>query len=189
MHVAAPPRRKMTADEFIAWAMEQPETEHYELADGEIVPMAPERVLHNQVKFHIALRLRAAIKQAGLACEVYPDGMAIEVDPATVYEPDALVRCGKRLADEEVKVTDPVIVVEVASPSTSRVDAVTKFSGYFRVPSLHHYLLADAKRRLIVHHRRAADGIATRIVTDGRLHLDPPGIEVTDLFPPPEEAS
>jgi hypothetical protein len=36
----------MTSDEFIAWAMEQPETEHYELIDGEVVAMVPERSAH-----------------------------------------------------------------------------------------------------------------------------------------------
>jgi Uma2 family endonuclease len=41
MSATAPAR--MTADEFIAWAMEQPEGEHYELVAGEVVSMAPER--------------------------------------------------------------------------------------------------------------------------------------------------
>ena len=34
----------MTVDEFIAWALERPETEHYELSHGEVVAMAPGRI-------------------------------------------------------------------------------------------------------------------------------------------------
>lgn len=44
MSAAAPAR--MTADEFIAWAMEQSEGQHYELVAGEVVSMAPERAVH-----------------------------------------------------------------------------------------------------------------------------------------------
>src|SRR5579859_6197916 len=40
----------MTSDHFIAWAMQQPETEHYELIDGEVVAMAPEGAAQALIK-------------------------------------------------------------------------------------------------------------------------------------------
>jgi Uma2 family endonuclease len=63
----------MTSDEFIAWAMEQPETEHYELIDGEVVAREPERSGHSLTKFHIARRLAEAVEAGNLPCRVYPD--------------------------------------------------------------------------------------------------------------------
>jgi Uma2 family endonuclease len=78
-----------------------------------------------------------------------------------------------------------VIVVEVLSPSTGHIDASAKLAGYFRIPSVQHYLIVDLDKRLVVHHARGeGDAIATRIVKAGTLRLDPPGIEVTmeDLF-------
>lgn len=186
MHITAPPRKKMTADEFIAWAMEQPETEHYELDDGEIVPMAPERMLHSRAKSRIFLLLTEAVRNMGLRREVVCNGMAVQVDAGTTYEPDVLVHCGDPVPDDATAITDPLIIVEVASPSTSRVDTGEKLAGYFSLPSVRHYLLVDAKRRLAVHHHRVDGGIATRIISDGRLHLDPPGLEVSGLFPPTE---
>jgi hypothetical protein len=50
-----------------------------------------------------------------------------------------------------------------------------------------HYLIVDPDKRLVIHHARGAgDAIATRIVSEGSLRLDPSGIEVAvaELFPP-----
>jgi Uma2 family endonuclease len=118
----------MTADEFIAWAMEQPETEHYELAGGEVISMAPERVTHARAKYHIARRLSAAIDTSGLDCETFIDGLAVVVDNNTVYEPDVLVRCGTDLEGGVVRISDPVIVVEVLSRSTKGRNMTDPFS-------------------------------------------------------------
>lgn len=179
----AVPRPRMTADEFLAWAMERPETEHYELVAGEVVAMAPERLAHVRAKQRIFLRLTEAVTRQGLPCEVLIDGVVVEVDDFTVYEPDVLARCGPALSDETVRLRDPLIVVEVLSPSSRAVDTGLKFSDYFRIPSLRHYLVVRAETRTVIHHARTEDGtILTRIIRDGRLRLDPPGIEIADLF-------
>ncbi len=54
-----PARKRMTSDEFIAWAMQQ--DARYELVAGGIVAMAPERSAHARTRFHIARRLADAI--------------------------------------------------------------------------------------------------------------------------------
>jgi len=173
----------MTSDEFIAWAMEQPEHEHYELVAGEIVGMAPERSTHALTKFRIARRLAEAVEAAGLACTVYPDGMAVEIDANTLYEPDVMVRCGMPLPDDAIKVTDPLVVVEVISPSSRSRDAGAKLGDYFRLASVRHYLIVETENRTVIHHARdTAGAIATRIVRDGAIRLDPPGIELRDFF-------
>jgi Uma2 family endonuclease len=182
MSAATLPR--MTADEFIAWAMEQPETEHYELVAGEVVAMAPERAVHARAKLQIAMRLADAIQRQALQCEVYGDGMAVQIDETTIYAPDALLRCGPRLPDEAVKVLDPVIVVEVVSPSSRSRDTNRKLSDYFRLPSLRHYLVVAADIRTVIHHHRRETGeILTRIVREGPIELDPPGIVLDGIFP------
>jgi Uma2 family endonuclease len=173
----------MTADQFIAWAMEQPEGQRYELVGGEVVAMAPERVGHARAKLRIVNRLNDAIVRAGAPCEAFIDGVVVQADATTVYEPDALVRCGPPLDDRVVRITDPIIVVEVVSPSTRSVDSGVKFASYFRIPSVRHYLLVRMETRTIVHHARANDGtIASRIVSDGALRLDPPGLDLRELF-------
>ena len=168
---------RMSADDFLAWAMEQ--EGRFELASGEVVAMAPERAAHARAKAAAWLALRDAIRGAGLPCEAFADGMAVRINDKTVYEPDATVRCGPRLDDDAVEFSDPVVVVEVLSPSTRARDAGAKLADYFRLPTVRHYLLLRTDTRSAIHHARGADGvITTAILTEGELRLDPPGIAV-----------
>jgi Uma2 family endonuclease len=170
------PPGRMTVDEFLAWAMAQPEG-RFELVDGTVVAMAPERAGHARLKSEVWLALRDGIKSAGLPCEALPDGMTVKIDEHTAYEPDAQVHCGERLADDTVIVPAPVIVVEVLSPSTATRDTGAKLADYFRLASLQHYLIVRTDRPTVIHHRRGdGDVIETRVVTAGSLQLDPPGI-------------
>jgi Uma2 family endonuclease len=87
-------------------------------------------------------------------------------------------------ADEfTLKVTHPLVVMEVLSRSSAARDTVAKFTGYFRLPSLRHYLIVAGHLRTIIHRQRDEAGvIQTRIVHDSTLTLDPPGIEVRGFF-------
>lgn len=181
-----PARRRMMADEFIAWALRQPEGQGYELVDGEVVAMSPERAGHVRTKLAVVDALRAAIGTTGCPCETFVDGLAVRIDEATVYEPDALVRCGDPLDDEAVETTDPLIVVEVLSPSSRGRDAGAKLADYFRLGSVRHYLIVSMSRRAVIHHQKLEGGeIRTRIVNDGALQLDPPGLTLplSAIFP------
>lgn len=183
--MSEPAKRRMTAEEFVAWAMEQPEGQRYELWDGEVVGMASERVAHARAKLHAVNALNRAAETAGLPCEGLPDGVALRVDARTIHEPDAMLRCGPPLPGDTVLVEDPVIVVEVLSPSPRSVDSSRKLVTYFSVPSIHHYLILDPAKRVILHHARGEAGtITTRIVQGGPLRLDPPGIMLDGLFGP-----
>ena len=166
----------MTVDEFLAWAEAQPG--RYELADGVVYAMAPQTAGHAEMKAAMHGALVAAIRARDLACHALPDGMTVRIDDATAYEPDALVYCGTKLASSAVEVPEPVIVVEVLSPSTRGVDVGAKVAGYFRLPSVAHYLIVDPERPLVIHHARRDDDILTRIVQEGSVALDPPGLEL-----------
>jgi len=167
----------MTVDEFLAWAERRPG--RYELFNGTIYAMAPERAVHAEAKYAAAKALEAAVAKAGLTCWVLPDGMTVRVDVDTAYEPDALVYCGEQLSEDAVEVPQPIIVVEVLSPSTRDVDAAAKLAGYFNLPSICHYLIIDPDKRLVIHHGRGGgEEIITRIVRDQTVSLDPPGLQV-----------
>jgi Uma2 family endonuclease len=179
-----PRQTEFTADEFIAWALEQPQG-RFELDNGVVVAMAPERVNHAIAKLNATIALHNAIGARGLACQALPDGMSVRVNDRTVYEPDALVRCGPRLPGDALEVSDPVIVVEVVCPSSRGIDTGAKLARYFSLPSLRHYLIVDTDSRVVIRHRRAEDGrIEVSILHDGPPTLEPPGlaIEIQDIF-------
>jgi len=167
----------MTLSAFLRWSAEQPGK--HELVAGIPVAMAPERADHARTKARVWLALRDAVRSAGLECEAFTDGMTVPIDDDNAYEPDALVRCGARLEADEQAVTDPVVVVEVLSPTTAGRDAGAKLEDYFRLDSVAHYLLVKTDRRVVIHHARQAGGeIRTTIVSQGELELSPPGMRV-----------
>jgi Uma2 family endonuclease len=62
------------------------------------------------------------------------------------------------------------------SPTTRRTDVSQKLADYFKLPTVQHYLILFADRVQAIHHRRVGDRIETRVLTDGDVTLDPPGI-------------
>ncbi len=178
----SPPHR-MTIEEFLDWMEEQ--HGRFELIDGMAVAMSPERSGHARTKHRVAKALENAITNAGLDCEMMPDGMTVKVHDFLAYEPDALVYCGEKIDNESVIVPNPVIVVEVLSPGTKNVDFGGKLEGYFKIESVQHYLIVNAASRSVIHHKRGAAGlIETRVISEGVLALEPPGVAlgITDFF-------
>jgi Uma2 family endonuclease len=175
---AEEPMFRMSRETYRAW-VEQQEAGRFERVSGVVVAMAPERAAHNLRKALAWQALRRAVLAAGLPCEVYTDGMTVEVGDSD-YEPDAVLRCGGALPGDAVAVPDPLVIVEVLSPSSSGTDRAWKLQEYFRLPSVRHYLIVWADKRQIVHHRRVEGGdVETRTVTGGEIRLDPPGITVS----------
>jgi Uma2 family endonuclease len=177
----------MTADEFLDWAEGLPrEAGRFELWDGEvIVKRGPsgfenaERAQHWELKGAIFVALREAVARAGLACHAVPDGASVRLADDRLVEPDALVYCGAKVLRTFLEVSNPVIVVEVLSPTTRRFDLGDKLQGYFSLPGLHHYLVIDPDRTRPVHYQRGPGNvIEPHIVTGPRLQLDPPGLDI-----------
>ncbi|MGE0224694.1 MAG: Uma2 family endonuclease [Acetobacteraceae bacterium] len=180
--------QRLTRQEFVDWAESQ--TARYERLNGEPIAMSPERVEHARIKARVWAALDRAIQRAGLDCEALPDGITVEIDDDTDYEPDAVVNCGPRLPSDAMAASNPVMVVEVLSPSTQSIDSNAKLADYFRVPSIHHYLIVQTRKREVIHYTRAGSDISARIMHLGPITLDPPGItiDLADIYPPPPDA-
>ena len=175
--------RAMTVDEYLAWSDHQSERRRTELINGQIVTMPAERLIHTRIKTSAFLALRRAVETAGLPCEVLPDGPTVRIDEHTAYEPDALVHCGESPAPNSLLITNPIIVVEVLSPTTAHSDTSAKLIGYFKLPSVAHYLVIDPDARTVTHYARNG---APALLAGGPLRLDPPGLDlkVEDLLGP-----
>ena len=175
--------KRMGAEEFLSW-VETYEGGRYELYHGEIFAMAPERARHVTAKFNMARALSNAITRAKTPCQAFVDGLGVQIDDQTVFQPDALVNCGDPAPLESLLAPAPMIVVDVLSPSSHGLDTNIKLTGYFRLASVMHYLIVDLQRRLILHYRRDGAQIALAVVRDGDIALDPPGlaIKLDDIF-------
>lgn len=173
----------MSVDEFLQWHPAEPTDERYELFDGVLVAMAPATVDHPRAIRAILRELEAGIAVGGLPCEVLLESPGVRIDARSMFIPELMVQCGKPLMGTAREVA-PMIVVEIASPSTWRYDGSLKLVGYFQVPSVQHYLAVLWDKRRIIHHRRTANGgIETRILGDEAIQLDPPGILMGGIFP------
>ena len=106
--------------------------------------------------------------------------MALGEDGDEYRQPDVTVTCAGEIDESSRLMPEPVILVEVTSESTRLVDINDKAVFYARMSSVQHYLIVEHDRRRVVHLRRDPNGsLQPRILTDGPIQLDPPGVELT----------
>lgn len=175
--MTAVPKSQMTLTDFLDWSDRQ--EGKYELVRGQIVAMAPGVIQHARAEAATWAALAAAIKRAGSPCEAFIDGPGVAISELSCYIPDVSVHCGDPAPGDVRLVPNPMIVVEVLSPSTANLDKAGKLTDYFSLASVSHYLIVDLGRRVVLHHRRGDDGlITTAILRQGELLLDPPGLSI-----------
>lgn len=185
--MAEPSLKPMTVADFLIWEEGQAFGSAFELVDGTPHMMAPEKVLHTQVKGAVFLAVGRALAKASLAkCRVFTEGITIPVQDHSAYKPDISVYCGDDLDDDAIVMTSPLIVIEVLSPPTRSFDRGAKLIGYFSLESLKHYLLVDPDTKTVEHHTRVDGELVMQSYDGGNLTFDPPGVEVAveDLFKP-----
>jgi hypothetical protein len=72
------------------------------------------------------------------------------------------------------------------------MDVAVKLKRYFELASVQHYLILDPDGFTTTHHKRGSgDALETRVLSDGAVPLDPPGlvIEIKDVFVPAASAA
>jgi Uma2 family endonuclease len=162
-----------TLDEFRAWHERQPEV--WEFIHGVPKLMAPGSMAHTLIKSNAGRLLGNALADVG--CRALVDGAIVEVEGSSLI-PDVVVTCSP-LDFSTSRVAEPVIIVEVLSPSNQGDDTGRKLALYLKIPSLRHFLVIEQERRQIVHHERRDDlggAFLTNIAPPDTLRLDPPGV-------------
>lgn len=128
----------------------------HEFVNGRIFAMAGGSERHNIIKLNIAAAFNASVSER---CRVFDGDMKLRVaDGAETrfYYPDVFVSCEPGDPDGHVR-SDAVLVIEVLSPSTARVDRLEKFAAYTTLPMLSEYALVDQSvPKVEVFRRRAA---------------------------------
>jgi Uma2 family endonuclease len=146
-------RQLYTPEEYLA--LEESADHKSEFFRGEIFAMAGGSSNHNLITTSTTTELNIALR--GKPCRVYANDMHLLVKRKGLYTyPDVMVVCGKVefVASRNDTLTNPIVIVEVLSPSTHSYDRVKKFSLYKQLDSLREYILVDSEQVHVTHLRR-----------------------------------
>ncbi|MBI5651769.1 MAG: Uma2 family endonuclease [Chloroflexi bacterium] len=138
-------KKFITPEEYLA--MEERAESKSEYLQGEIFAMAGGSFNHSTIISNCITVLSIALK--GKPCRVLDSNMRLHVKPNGLYTyPDVMVVCGKAqfVAKRNDTLLNPIVIVEVLSPSTHSYDRVKKFALYKPIEALREYLLVDSER-------------------------------------------
>jgi Uma2 family endonuclease len=166
-----PPSVPLTIADFDAFVAAQADGWQFELVSGDILMMSNPTETHEQIAGNIGAPLKLAMDKR--ACRTYQGGMRIQrsADPKGTYKakPDVLVRCGP--AGTGTFITDPLVVVEVLSPTTMDTDRGRKLDFYKSLPTLRHIALIYQDQRRVEHYLRIDSGWQLEVLTGGDASL------------------
>ena len=115
----------------------------HEYLAGEIYAMTGAKINHNCITMNVAILLGIALK--GKPCRAFGPDMKIKVQSKAgirFYYPDVSVVCESNDGSELFQ-DKPVVIVEVLSDSTRRIDLLEKVDAYLSIDSLQHYVIVE----------------------------------------------
>ena len=131
-------RKVMTRQEFFDWAEAQ--DERHEFDGFQPVAMTGGNLRHSRAIRNVNRQL--ANRLAGSGCESLGPDAGVATVGDTVRYPDAVITCSK-FDDRGRLVPNPVVVFEVISPSSVRIDRIVKLREYAAVPTIRHYVIVE----------------------------------------------
>ena len=149
---------RLTPEEYIAFERKaplDPEIIRHEYVNGELIAMSGASRAHNLIAGNIFGELRTLLRDS--SCETYMSDMRVSTSPrASYFYPDVVVVCEEPRFEDDVFDTllNPIILVEVLSPSTEIYDRGEKFAHYRQLASLQEYVLVAQDKILVEHYRR-----------------------------------
>ena len=153
---------RLTPEEYIALEREifPRKIIRHEYINGELIKMSDASPAHHLITGNIYRELYTRLRGSGY--DTYMNGMGLSgmrvSTPTTTsyFYPDIVVVCEELRFENDVFGTllNPIILVEVFSPSTEVYDRREKFAHYRQLPSLQEYVLIAQDKVLVEHHRR-----------------------------------
>jgi len=174
--MASLPKPLVTPEEYLERERcAETKSEYY---DGEMFAMAGVSRKHDAIWSQLYLLIGTHLR--GSKCRVHSPDMRVLVLSSGLYTyPDLSVGCGEeKFADSQVDtLTNPILLVEILSPSTESRDRGYKANLYRRIPSLRELLLISQEAYEVELHRRQNDSLWSVI---GATGLDA-SIELTSI--------
>jgi len=154
-------RQPITPENFLAW--EQQQAERYEFVGGDVRLMVGAAMGHNTVADNVHVALANRLRGSG--CRAWRADSRVRSPSGQFTYPDVVVSCTPRRADE-LFIDDPILVVEVLSPSTANYDLTEKRWAYVPIPSLRQLVyISPDKAKLELVTREPDDSWRSVIIT------------------------
>ena len=127
-----------------------PDGQRAELIDGQIYDMAPPSPFHQELVMELSATLRDYIKKNSGSCKVYPAPFAVFLnqDDHNYVEPDISVICDPNRINEKGCNGAPDFIIEIVSPSSQRMDYLTKLFKY-RTAGVREYWIVNPMKQTI----------------------------------------
>lgn len=123
-------------------AGEQDGQARHELIDGEAYAMTGASDKHNKISGNVFAEIRSALKQNNSPCTPYINDMKVKVLSDFFY-PDVMVVCDRQDSQNAYYKTAPLVIVEVLSPTSRRIDKTLKRLAYQSLESVQEYILIE----------------------------------------------
>ena len=146
----------LTPEEYLAF--ERKATTKHEYHAGQIVAMSGASREHNLITGNVFSGLYNQLIDG--ACETYASEMRVKTPEIDSYTyPDIVVVCDEPRFEDDVFDTllNPLVLIEVLSPSTEAYDRGEKFSYYRQIASLKEYVLVSQDKMSIEHYLRQGE--------------------------------
>lgn len=127
-----------------------PEGKRAELIDGQIYDMAPPSPMHQKLVMELSATLRNYIKEKGGSCEVFPAPFAVFLnqDDYNYVEPDISIVCDPSKLNDKGYNGAPDFIIEIVSPSSQRMDYLTKLFKY-RTAGVREYWIVNPLKQTV----------------------------------------
>lgn len=150
---SASARTFLTPEEYLAF--ERKATTKHEYLNGQIIAMSGASREHNLITVNTVNQLYTQLIDG--ACETYVSEMRVKNYQTDSYTyPDIVVVCDEPRFEDDVFDTllNPIVLIEVLSPSTEAYDRGEKFAHYRQIASLQEYVLVSQDRISVEHYLR-----------------------------------
>jgi len=151
--VSVAPQPYITPQEYLA-RERQTEAKSEYLA-GDVFAMGGGSPRHNQISVNVSGELRQRLRDRD--CVAYSSDQRVKVSASGLYTyPDVTIVCGEPEFDDDKKDTllNPMVLIEVLSPTTEDYDRGGKFKHYRTLSSLQEYVLISQDEALVEHYVR-----------------------------------
>jgi Uma2 family endonuclease len=151
----------VTIDEYLAGELTSPVKHEY--AGGYVYAMAGARNVHNTIAVSFVSLMHAQLR--GRPCQPFNSDTKVRVRLAAhtrFYYPDGMVVCEPNPANDTFQ-DQPVVIAEVISDATRRIDEGEKRDAYLTIPTLSAYLLIESDSPRVVVYERSERGFVAHL--------------------------